>query len=75
MATTTHTYVSKVRREGREEGRVEGLAEALLQVLSDNGVVVSDEVRQRIISCEDPDPVRLWLSRALAVKVADELFD
>ncbi|MFI2505287.1 hypothetical protein [Streptomyces sp. NPDC018972] len=55
--------------------RAEGRAEAVLVLLGHRGVEVSEEDRERIIGCGDPDVLDLWLTRALTATSAAEVFD
>ncbi|MER6078599.1 hypothetical protein [Streptomyces sp. NPDC001833] len=64
-----------LRAEGRSEGLSHGLAEALLVVLSGRGIDISDEARDRIISCDDHDTLTTWLTRAATATTTAELFD
>ncbi|MFH8442603.1 hypothetical protein ACH4D3_15425 [Streptomyces sp. NPDC018026] len=68
----------KVREEGRVEGREEGRAEArseiTLEILEWRGISVSDAVRERVLSCADPDQLKTWSQRAVHVTRAEDLF-
>ncbi|OSP45312.1 hypothetical protein B7767_00135 [Streptomyces sp. 13-12-16] len=66
---------TKGRVEGRAEGRVEGRAEAVLVLLGHRGVEVSEEDRERIIGCGDPDVLDQWLKRALTATSTAEVFE
>ena len=37
-------------------------------------IEVSDEVRERIVACEDRELAKLWLNRALTVGRAEDIF-
>ncbi|ELP68944.1 hypothetical protein STRTUCAR8_05810 [Streptomyces turgidiscabies Car8] len=63
------------REEGREEGIAQGQAAAILLVLEQRGIRVPDEARERITSCGDLGLLRTWLTRALTVGSAAEIFD
>ncbi|MFF3987522.1 hypothetical protein ACFY0B_23355 [Streptomyces sp. NPDC001797] len=54
--------------------RAEGLAEALLVVLSGCGIHISDDVRERITTCDDHDTLTTWLTRAATATTMAELF-
>ncbi|MET9338270.1 hypothetical protein [Nonomuraea sp. NPDC003804] len=62
------------REVGREEGMARGEAHCVLMLLEHHGVAVSEEVRQRILSCNDLDQLAQWVLRAGAVTTTDELF-
>ncbi|MGC9381572.1 hypothetical protein [Streptomyces sp. MH13] len=74
QSQTAQSLRAEGRAEGREEGRVAGLAEAVLRLLERRGVVVSEGERARIVGCTDPDTLDVWLTRAIAVASAAEVF-
>ncbi|MER7826643.1 hypothetical protein ABTX85_29250 [Streptomyces sp. NPDC096097] len=70
------SYISEeIRDEGRAQGRAQGHAEDLLIVLEQRGLDVSDDVRERIAGCDDPDTLRRWLTRAVTAPAAEDIFD
>jgi predicted transposase/invertase (TIGR01784 family) len=78
------------RREGLEEGRREGLEEGLQQgfeqgqleasarnvvrALEARGVVLPNDVRERILACRDADALDRWFDRAVVVAAVADLF-
>lgn len=74
----TEKYVDQGRAEGeakgRAEGRAAGAAEAVLRVLAARGIVVPDDVRDRVGSCTDHEQLTAWLTRAVHVDTAEDLF-
>ena len=54
--------------------RAEGLAEGVISVLTDRGVFVPDDVRDRIEACEDRALLKAWLLRAYQVADAEKIF-
>jgi len=56
------------------EGEAAGEAKEVLRVLEVRGLVVSDDVRERVTTCTDLDRLNGWLDRAGAVDHAEELF-
>jgi hypothetical protein len=62
------------RDEGRAQGRAQGHAEDILLVLETRGLDVPDDVRERITSCDDPELLRSWLTRAVTVVRAEDVF-
>ncbi|GHA63768.1 hypothetical protein ACIQRS_09040 [Streptomyces termitum] len=78
VATDLSFYKSYLSEELRAEGRTEGLAQggidAILLVLEQRGLDVSDEVRDRVTACDDPDVLRGWLARAVTAATAEEIF-
>jgi hypothetical protein len=73
------SYISEeIRDEGREEGRAEGearrAAEDVLEVLDVRGIDVPEAVRERIVSCDDPETLRRWHRRAVIAPSAEQIF-
>lgn len=64
----------EIRDEGREQGRAQSRAEDVLFVLEQRGIEVSEDSRTRITGCLDHDVLRAWLSRAITVSEAEEIF-
>ncbi|MBP2583255.1 hypothetical protein J3A78_003733 [Streptomyces sp. PvR006] len=62
------------RAEGRAEGRAQASADAILLVLEQRGVATSDDVRDRVTGCDDPETLRGWLMRAVTADSAEEIF-
>lgn len=78
MAVDTSFYKSfmseEIRDEGRAQGRAEGRAEGLLLILEARGIDLTDELRQKIMTCTDPQLLRRWLHRATTATTAEEVF-
>jgi len=68
-------YAERYIREGEARGEARGEAGAVLRVLKARGIPVSDEQRERIISCTDLDQLSTWLDRVSLVDSAEKLFD
>ncbi|MGK5642357.1 hypothetical protein ACSNOK_29185 [Streptomyces sp. URMC 126] len=68
------TY-DKGRDKGLAEGRLQERARLVLRTLTQRGVAVSDDVRERVTGCSDLDTLGLWLDRAFTVTRAEDLFD
>lgn len=66
-------YTALGRAEGKLEGRAEGEATAVLRVLARRGLVVSEEQRNRILSCTDLAVLETWLDRAVSAASIDEV--
>ncbi|MFF9484791.1 hypothetical protein [Streptomyces sp. NPDC014676] len=64
----------QLRAEGEARGEARGQAKAVLVLLGHRGVEVSEEDRERIIGCGDPDVLDLWLTRALTATSTAEIF-
>ncbi|MCL2724417.1 MAG: hypothetical protein FWD69_08270 [Polyangiaceae bacterium] len=82
MASGTYEYQSDFvrkhraagRAEGKAEGRAEGKAEDVLMVLEARHRTVTEEQRQRILSCMDLSVLDRWLRKAVVLTSVDELF-
>lgn len=75
MAVDLSFFQSQTAQQLRAEGRAEGRAEAVLLLLGHRNVEVSEEDRERILGCGDPDVLDVWLKRALTATSAAEVFD
>ncbi|MFG2511273.1 hypothetical protein [Streptomyces sp. NPDC048584] len=62
------------QEEGRQEGRVAGKAEQLLRLMERRGFSLTDEIRQRVITCADMPLLDLWFDRAIDATALDEIF-
>ncbi|MBK3636301.1 hypothetical protein JHN52_25930 [Streptomyces sp. MBT97] len=74
VAVDLSFYKSYISEEIRDEGRAQGRAEDIVLVLEARGLDVSDEIRERITGCDDPDLLRDWLTRAVTVSSAEAIF-
>ncbi|MFI1354839.1 hypothetical protein ACH4TV_14880 [Streptomyces sp. NPDC020898] len=61
--------------EGRAEARAEALAGNILTVLTERGIDVPEDVRERITGCGDPETLSCWLRRAVTAASAAEIFE
>ena len=66
-------FIAKGRAEGEAKGRAEAMRRDILRVLGARGLSVPDEVRQRILSCDDVQLLDEWLARAATVERADDV--
>ncbi|AXE78290.1 hypothetical protein [Streptomyces atratus] len=64
----------EIRDEGRDEGRAKGRVESLLLVLEARGIAITDEIREQITTCDDPQLLRQWLNRAATAATAEDVF-
>ncbi|MEY7980935.1 hypothetical protein AB8O53_32065 [Streptomyces pilosus] len=62
------------QEEGREEGRAAGKAEQLLRLMERRSFPVTEEIRQRVITCTDMPLLDLWFDRAIDATTLDEVF-
>jgi hypothetical protein len=62
------------REEGREEGQVHGIALSVLRVLDRRDIRLTEEARQRVLSCDDQELLGEWLDRALTASDEADLF-
>ncbi len=68
-------YAESLIAKGRAKAKAEGKARAIFVMLEGRGLSVSDEVRDRILSCHDHDVLDAWVLRAITVETAEALFD
>ncbi|MEH0575951.1 hypothetical protein [Streptomyces sp. B21-108] len=74
VAVDLSPYKSYIFEEFRDEGRAQRGAEDIVLVLEARGLDIADEVRERVTGCDDPDLLRHWLTRAVTVGSAEEIF-
>ncbi len=74
VAVDLSFYTSSISEEIRDEGRVEGRVEGLLLILEVRGIAVTDEIREKITGCGDPELLHQWLNRAATAATAEEIF-
>jgi hypothetical protein len=67
-------FIDGLLDQGRAEGRTEGEAAMLLRVLAARGFTVSDDLRQRILSCTDLAQLEAWCDRAVTAKSVGVVF-
>jgi len=60
--------------EGRAEGEAKGEAKSVLMFLEARRLVVTDEQKQRILSCTDLEVLDRWIRKAAVATSVDELF-
>ncbi|MEU9840864.1 hypothetical protein AB0C69_16745 [Actinomadura sp. NPDC048032] len=69
-----YKFKSEPFRRSHAEGQAEGEAKSVLKVLEARGLSVSDDVRERVLACTDPEQLDQWLVRAVTAERADQLF-
>ncbi|MBJ6644399.1 hypothetical protein G3I30_17800 [Actinospica acidiphila] len=74
MAVDLSFFQSQTAQQLRAEGRAESRAKDLLLLLGHRGVEVSEEDRERIVGCGDPDVLGLWFRKALTATSTAEVF-
>jgi hypothetical protein len=62
------------RSESQRRSINEGTARAIIGVLEARELAVTDEQRERILSCTDREQLDRWVRKAVSVKTTDELF-
>ena len=62
-------------QKGLARGRAEGRAEDVLRILAARGVHVTDEARQRILSCLELATLDRWFDRALNASTLSDVLD
>ena len=67
--------VAQGKAQGVVEGELRRAGASVLTVLEARGLSVSAEVRSRIEGCQDLDVLQHWLTRAVAVASADQIFE
>lgn len=83
VAVDLSFYKSPIFEEIRDEARAKALAEGeaqraaedVLTVLTERGIDVPEDVRERITGCGDPETLSRWLRRAVTAPSAAEIFD
>ena len=74
MHPQTEKLMSSWQRGSFEKGRAESRAADVLDVLDARGLSVTNEQRERILSCSDLELLKTWLRRAATAAATDELF-
>ncbi|MGW1102990.1 hypothetical protein [Streptomyces sp. NPDC002540] len=74
VAVDLSFYKSFMSEEIRDEGRAKGRVESLLLVLEARGIAITDEIREKITTCDDPQLLRQWLNRAATAATAEDVF-
>jgi predicted nucleotidyltransferase/HEPN domain-containing protein len=62
------------KEAGVSEGFGRGVTESLLSILAARAIPVDAETRAKIEACRDPDVLRRWVTRAVTITAAAELF-
>jgi hypothetical protein len=62
---------AKARAE-KADLAISGLQTGILAALESRGIVIEDELRARVLSCDDPMILQRWLLRALSASSAAE---
>lgn len=83
MAMDTSFYRSsfsrQLRAEGHAEGRAEGEAEgrvlSVARILDKRDILITEEQRVRLFTCDDLEQLDKWLDRAVTATRASEVFD
>ncbi len=73
MRTYGEELIEQGRLKGLEQGRAQGRAEDVLRILTVRGMLVSEQVRQRILSCSDVALLDRWFDRALTSSSLSEV--
>lgn len=73
MATDLSFFRSESAQKLRAQGRAEGRAEDVLMILRHRGVLVTEDMADRIRSCADELQLATWLRRSLDVSSVEEL--
>ncbi|MEW1722356.1 hypothetical protein [Streptomyces sp. NPDC093109] len=68
------TFREEAYLEGKVEGQVEERTAFILRVLELRLGPVSEDVRERVNGCSDPDTLSRWLDRAIVVAEVEDVF-
>lgn len=74
MSVDLSFFRSQTSQRLRAMGRAEGRAEDILLILESRGIEVPETTREQIMTCTDLDTLRTWVTRAVHVEAAEELF-
>ncbi|MFJ3193565.1 hypothetical protein ACIPJQ_13105 [Streptomyces griseoviridis] len=74
MAVDLSFYTSPISQEIRAKGEAIGQVKAILAFLEARGIDIPDDARERITTCDDPDLLRLWITRTPTAVTIDDLF-
>jgi predicted transposase YdaD len=64
---------AKGRAEGEAKGKAEGKVLSVLTILDVRGIAVPEEVRQRLLACQDSERLDEWLRRSVTAATLDDL--
>jgi hypothetical protein len=71
-------FVDRIKAEGRAEGEAEGRAQGaasmVLRILGARGFEVPGPVRDRVLSCTDPEQLEDWGGKAVTAASLEEVF-
>ncbi|WP_182902588.1 hypothetical protein [Microbispora sp. H10830] len=56
------------------KGEARGEIKSIFSVLDARGLEISDDARERICQCDDPNQLDAWVRKAAVITSADELF-
>ena len=69
------SVLQRAEARGEARGEAKGEARALLTLLDARGLVVSEDERARVLSCQDAATLEIWIRRAATVATAAEALD
>ncbi|WP_285494210.1 hypothetical protein [Actinomadura sp. NBRC 104425] len=72
---TAQAWIAEGKAQGIAEGEAVGEAKSVLLILEARGITVTDEQRQRVLTCTDLQQLETWVRRAATISSADELFN
>jgi hypothetical protein len=61
--------------KGKVQGLAMGEADAVITVLQTRGLTLTEQQKERILSCHNLDIVKGWVRKAVTVPSVDELFE
>ncbi|GAA0424682.1 hypothetical protein Acor_37130 [Acrocarpospora corrugata] len=82
MAAKTYPYqgayteglLAQGKAEGKAEGAIEKEVAILLMMLDSRSIKLSEDQRQRIVTCKDEALLDSWVKKAIFANAADEIF-
>jgi len=65
--------VAAGREQGLEQGLVQGKREVLFRLIARAGLELTEEQRQALETCDDPETLDRWIDRALSDQTVEEI--
>ncbi|WP_309887921.1 Rpn family recombination-promoting nuclease/putative transposase [Archangium sp.] len=73
MRSYGEELIEQGRQQGLQQGQAKGHAESVLRLLAARGVPVTEEARQRILTCTDLATLDRWFDRALTASTLSDV--
>ncbi|THV28665.1 hypothetical protein [Glycomyces paridis] len=75
MSMTYQEYLETPAGQLELKGEARGRAEAVLDMFQLRGIEVSEDSRERILACAEPEQLKRWFNSAFSAARAEDLFD